>query len=596
MKNPDMTMNIDQFLNQVKDRSDRLVNYFLWIYFAIGLALASFYDTWLIAVSIGGLSMLAYYSTKWALPKSNLYQYVLSVVMGIFMAQFIYQMHGMFEMHFFAFVGATILITYQNWKLQIPLALVVVVHHAVFGLMQYEMGKEIYFTQLDYMTLETFVIHGLLATLIFAICGLWAYNFHESSLKQIQQSYEIGKLQEADQAKETLINERRRSELALERSHSLVEATLESTADGILVTDHNGQIILHNRKFAQLWGLDPNDLSAMDETRLLDTTMNLLVDTKDFIQNIRDLYAQPNAVRQDVLKFKNGMVLERFSMPQMIGGQCVGRVWNFRDITERTLSEEMLAQQNRELVKTNAELDRFVYSASHELRAPLTSVLGLISVARLTEREAPQLKILEMMQVSIERLDIFIRDIVNYSSNSRLDLETEPVEFKSLIEESIDQLRYMPEMVGMNIVTKVKDDVPFHSDSKRIGVLLNNIISNAIKYQNTEQGQPSIHIDVDITPAAAKLVIKDNGVGIEEEYQDKIFNMFFRATQRKSGTGLGLYIVKEIIDRLHGEVHVESALGQGTTFYITIPNAYQGSSAAQNEAQFIASKITNVNE
>src|SRR5437763_17151701 len=157
---------VQQYFKQMKERSDRIMNYFLVLFFLAGLVLAVFYDTWLIAMGVGGLSLVAYYSAKFFVPNSNLYQYVLSVVVGIFMAQFIYQMHGMFEMHFFAFIGSAMLITYQNWKLQIPITLVVVIHHAVFGYLQFIGVNEIYFTQLDYMTLQTFMIHALLAAVI----------------------------------------------------------------------------------------------------------------------------------------------------------------------------------------------------------------------------------------------------------------------------------------------------------------------------------------------------------------------------------------------------------------------------------------------
>ena len=169
------------FLLEVKKRSDRLINYFLVSYFIFGLFFALYYDTWLIAVGVGGLSLLAYYCVKIALPESNLYQYVLSTVFGIFMAQYIYQMHGMFEMHFFAFIGSAILITYQNWKLQIPMVLVVVIHHSVFGYLQNTGMDEIYFTQLDFFGLNTFIIHVLLAAVIFFICGLWAYQLRKSN-------------------------------------------------------------------------------------------------------------------------------------------------------------------------------------------------------------------------------------------------------------------------------------------------------------------------------------------------------------------------------------------------------------------------------
>jgi two-component system sensor histidine kinase/response regulator len=182
------------FRFEVKKRSDRLMNYFLIGYFLTGLALAFFYDTWLIAFGIGGLSMLAYYSVKVALPGSSLYQYVLSVILGIFMAQFIYQMHGLFEMHFFAFIGSAILITYQNWKLQIPLTLVVVIHHASLGYLQNVGVAGVYFTQLDYFTLQTFIIHVLLAAVVFFICGLWAYQLKKYNEMHIYQTIKMTEL------------------------------------------------------------------------------------------------------------------------------------------------------------------------------------------------------------------------------------------------------------------------------------------------------------------------------------------------------------------------------------------------------------------
>ncbi len=124
--NSSRNLQVDEFLQEMKAKSDRTMNYFLFAFFAGGLILAMFYDTWTVAIGVGGLSIMAYYSAKIVLPDSNLYQYILSAVLGIFMARSIYEMHGLFEMHFIAFIGSAILITYQNWKLQIPLTLVVV--------------------------------------------------------------------------------------------------------------------------------------------------------------------------------------------------------------------------------------------------------------------------------------------------------------------------------------------------------------------------------------------------------------------------------------------------------------------------------------
>lgn len=262
------TFSLDAFLLQLKNKSDKMANYFLAAYFSFGLFLAAHYDTWLIAFGIGGLSVTAYYSAKFLLPESNVYQYVFSTVLGLFMAQFIYQMHGMFEMHFVAFIGSAVLITYQNWKLQIPILLVVVIHHGVFGYMQFIGYEEFYFTELNYMDLQTFIIHIILAAVIFYICGLWAYHFRQNSQKQIDLSNEIGKIQE---------------------------------------------------------------------------------------------------------------------------------------------------EENTKLQKVNSELDKFVYSVSHDLRAPLSSMKGVIELSEDETDDPAILKHFELLKGSVNKLDDFIQDILNYS-------------------------------------------------------------------------------------------------------------------------------------------------------------------------------------
>ena len=171
------------YLLPIRRRSDRWMHCLLMGYLVTGFLLAGFYDTWLIAIGVGGLSIVGYYASKWLLPGSTLYQYVGSVVLVVFMAQFIYQMHGMFEMHFFVFVGCTCLITYQNWRLQLPLIGLVVVHHATFAYLQYAGAKDTYFTQLDYMDLPTFVIHAVLAAVIVFFCGLWAHDSELNTLR-----------------------------------------------------------------------------------------------------------------------------------------------------------------------------------------------------------------------------------------------------------------------------------------------------------------------------------------------------------------------------------------------------------------------------
>ncbi|RAW02251.1 PAS domain S-box protein [Pseudochryseolinea flava] len=186
----------------ITQKSDRIMVYVLLLYFVFGLVLATFYDTWTIAIGVGGLSLLAYFITKTVLPEHNLYQYVMSGVFAVFSAQFIYQMHGMFEMHFFFFVGSTLLITYRNWKLILPLLVITVIHHAWFAWLQYSGLKEIYFTQLEYMDLQAFIFHALLAAVIMGICAYWSYDLGNTTLSDAAKNIILEK--QVDQVKNNI--------------------------------------------------------------------------------------------------------------------------------------------------------------------------------------------------------------------------------------------------------------------------------------------------------------------------------------------------------------------------------------------------------
>ncbi len=208
------------FHTDVRRRSDRLMNYFLSSFFLVGIYLAHYYDTYIIALGVGGLSLIAYYTVKLALPRSDLYQYVLSVVIGVFMAQYIYQMHGLFEMHFVAFISCAILITYQKWELQIPLLIFVVLHHAIFDYLQYSGDTAVYFTQLDYLDFNTFIIHIALTSIIVFICGLWSYQLKRYGEIQINQAVQMAGLQK----EAGILQERRRNQEALEDALMSAEA------------------------------------------------------------------------------------------------------------------------------------------------------------------------------------------------------------------------------------------------------------------------------------------------------------------------------------------------------------------------------------
>lgn len=186
----------NRFVQEIYNRSDKLIELFLIGYFLFGIGISFIYDTWIIGISIGSLVLIAYFLAKAMFPNSTVKHYIVSAGIGIFMGQFIYQMHGLFEMHFFAFIGSTLLITYQNWKTLIPLAIIIVAHHSIFGYLQYQSfvtnsSDHVYFTQLDYMDLQTFIFHCSLAVVIIVICGLWAYDLNKRTINNTKNIVEI---------------------------------------------------------------------------------------------------------------------------------------------------------------------------------------------------------------------------------------------------------------------------------------------------------------------------------------------------------------------------------------------------------------------
>lgn len=252
-------------------------------------------------------------------------------------------------------------------------------------------------------------------------------------------------------------------------------------------------------------------------------------------------------------------------------GRPVRMVGSIIDITERKQAEEKVKEQNLMLEKANAELDRFVYSTSHDLRAPLSSMLGLINIARMSDDVHEHYRCLDMMKERISTLNGFIADIIDYSRNSRLNVTKEKIVLTDLVKESVENLQYFQHMQLIRITYEGLDKIAFFGDRSRLKIILNNIIANAIKYHNINQPDPHVEIKASYNDKLLQIAVTDNGEGIDPELLDKIFDMFFRASERSEGSGLGLYIAKEMADKLNGNIHVNSIIGAGTTFIIKIP-------------------------
>jgi PAS domain S-box-containing protein len=269
---------------------------------------------------------------------------------------------------------------------------------------------------------------------------------------------------------------------------------------------------------------------------------------------------------------KETRIYETKTYPIVENGMVTGLTVYSRDITNQTKTEQLLKSQNEELTKINSELDRFVYSASHDLRAPLMSVKGLLNMIKVDPDRNNVSNYLELIERSVNKLDHFISDIIHYSRNSRMDLMPMEIDFNLVLQESIDALKFMEGAEEVRSIKNIRASAPFYSDNSRLQIIFNNIISNAVRYRDSWKRNCFLQVDIEVTDDLATIVFTDNGVGIADEYKDKVFKMFFRANADSKGSGLGLYIVKSAVEKLNGTISVHSQLGEGTTFTVQIPN------------------------
>jgi signal transduction histidine kinase len=236
----------------------------------------------------------------------------------------------------------------------------------------------------------------------------------------------------------------------------------------------------------------------------------------------------------------------------------------------RKKAEEELKTSNLELRKINTELDNFVYRVSHDLRAPIASMLGLLNLAKSDADAELKTTYLNKIEQSAKLQDTFITEILDQSRNARLEVRKEPIDFEQIINESFEQLKYSNTNNGVEKSLNIDLKDTFYSDPWRLKVIMNNVISNSIRYRNGKS--PKIDINISTENHKTVINVKDNGRGIEKEHIDKVFDMFYRATDDNAGSGLGLYIVKETVSKLKGEVKIESKPKEGTTVSFILPN------------------------
>lgn len=235
-----------------------------------------------------------------------------------------------------------------------------------------------------------------------------------------------------------------------------------------------------------------------------------------------------------------------------------------QDITERKNREE-------ELKIRNQEMDNFVYRVSHDIRAPICTIQGIINIWQGEKDKSTQNHYLTLINNSIDKLFTFVNQTISHSENLNMPIKKEKIDFEKIILEIFQSYEYYPNFSRLKLLLNISND-DFYSDLDRVKVIINAMMANSVKFMDTEKTECFIEITVKKIDNLIKIIFRDNGVGIEEEILPKIFDMFFRGNSKSNGAGLGLYILKQYVNKLEGSVQASSIEGEGATLELSLPN------------------------
>ena len=348
----------------------------------------------------------------------------------------------------------------------------------------------------------------------------------------------------------------------------LLKSVFNSTADALFLIDLKGKFIDCNESALRIFEVDRKkdilgkygmDFQKKPFSELESETI------RDTVSNAGVWRSEEEFITAKNMPFWGNLAITAFK------GADFG-VMRVTDITDQKDAEALLIESNQHLQKVNEELDRFVYSASHDLRAPLTSIMGLITLSEMEEMGEALQDYLQHMKKSANRLDTFITDLTHFSRNARLEVKVEAICFEEIVQVLFEQYQFIDHTIPVKTLLEVSQTNPFYSDHSRLQVVLGNIISNALKYTREQEEESYVKVKVSVIAEEAIIHIIDNGIGIDPTYIEKIFDMFYRANHFKPGSGLGLYIVKETLEKLKGTIKVSSTLEKGTRFTIRIPS------------------------
>lgn len=358
------------------------------------------------------------------------------------------------------------------------------------------------------------------------------------------------------------ITEKKKNEAQIRRSESLFIQLFQNLPMAVTMLDDSGKVTAINKGFEEMFGYEKADL--------LGKNLNDFIVPEGLYDEgigLNNLIASNQVVTlESVRKHRSGRMVNVIlcGVPVLFENRTIGIYGVYFDITDRKKVEE-------ELKVRNAELDNFVYKVSHDLRAPLSSVLGLVNLSRMDGNNDNPMEYIRIIGEKIKALDNFIGDVLSHSKNLKMEVNISRVDLVKIIGQTFTELSYLDGAQQMKRLVKV-EGIDFYSDHWRVSEIFRNLISNAIKYRQINSGVSEVNIKISVDHLCADINFADNGIGIKGSSLKRIFEMFYRATDQAEGSGIGLYIVKNAIEKLGGQIKVASAPGEGTRFHILLPN------------------------
>jgi PAS domain S-box-containing protein len=339
----------------------------------------------------------------------------------------------------------------------------------------------------------------------------------------------------------------------------LLGKLFENTKNILLVTDEKFNIRYASSSVETTFGLQPYSVLGRNAFELV-----RLRDREAWLACLQENRGNRSAEISLEMPGGNEMHFEVTVTNHVSNSEIRGMVVIMHDITERKL-------KHRKLEQTNDHLDHFIFKTIHDLRAPIHSAIGLIDLSFRSGAEERE-KYISLIKSSLQKMDSFIEEVSSFYKNEKLAIVKEKINFDGLFQSEKEFLQDLPGAREINFEYDFKGSSDLFSDSLRLKTILTNILSNSIKYSDPFKDIRFIRVSVHVDASRCRIAVQDNGLGIDEQHLDKIFDIFFRSHLQVNGTGLGLYIVKDTVSRLGGEIEVESTLGVGTSFVITLPN------------------------